>query len=106
MNELNFFQSWLHRILILISDAAYAAEKWGQRLEQKPKKQAKSESLDYEQQNAKQRALKSNNRVSIQGTNVTGSGIYTQDWSKEETVEERIARLKRAASQSTKANRR
>jgi len=82
MNELNFFQSWLHRILILISDAAYAAEKWGQRLEQKPKKQPAID-LTYKQQDAKQRAIRS-----------------------EESVEDRVTRLKLLAMQSTKVNRR
>ena len=102
MNELNFFQSWLHRILTRMADSV---EAWGQRLEQKPKKQPAID-LTYKQQDAKQRALKSNNRVSIQGTNVTGSGIYTQDWDKDETAEDRVARLKAAAMRATKASRR
>lgn len=86
------FPDWLNR--------------WAARMEQKPVKQQSVSYLDYEQQDKKQQALKSNNRVKIRGTNVTGAGIYTQDWSKEETIEERIARLKRAASNTTKITRR
>ena len=73
---------------------------------QKPVKQQSVSYLDYEQQDKKQQALKSNNRVKIRGTNVTGAGIYTQDWDSDETAEDRVARLKRLAMQSTKVNRR
>ena len=74
MNELNFFQSWLHRILILISDAAYAAEKWGQRLEQKPNKQAAKQELSYDEKKQEQ-----DRTIKILGQDVKvkrGKGIY------------------------------
>lgn len=32
-------------------------------------------------------------RVKLPGTNVTGAGIYTQDWDREETAEDRMERL-------------
>ena len=101
--KLNCFQSWLHRTLQRMADAI---ESWGQRLEQKPIKQQPASDLDYKQQDAKQRAMKSNSRVKIPGTNVTGAGIYTQDWDRDETAEDRVARLKRLAMQNTKVNRR
>lgn len=94
----NFFQSWLYRTLQRWSKDL---EAFGERCAKKHPAKRKS-ALNYEQQDAKQRSMRSDNK--IRGTNVTG--IYTQDWSKDETIDERIARLKRAASQSTKANRR
>ena len=74
MNELNFFQSWLHRILIRIADAAYAAEKWGQRLEQKPNKQAAKQELSYDEMKQEQ-----DRTIKILGQDVKvkrGKGIY------------------------------
>jgi len=79
MNELNFFQSWLHRILILISDAAYAAEKWGQRLEQKPNKQVDQKSNIKQGLNYEQKKEEQSRTIKILGQDVKvkrGKGIY------------------------------
>jgi hypothetical protein len=55
---------------------------------------------------AKKQPVQKKPQTAISKTHVTATDIYTQDWSKEETLEERIARLKRMASNATKSNRR
>ena len=67
MNELNFFQSWLHRTLQRMADSI---EAWGQRCtEQKPKNK-----LTYEEEKQEQ-----SRTIKILGQDVKvkrGKGIY------------------------------
>jgi len=71
MNELNFFQSWLHRTLQRMADSV---ESWGQRLEQKSKKQAAKQELSYDEKKQEQ-----DRTIKILGQDVKvkrGKGIY------------------------------
>jgi len=74
------------------------------RMEQKPVKQKAKPVDQVNEQGLTYQELK--DRVKIRGTNVTAPGIYMQDWDRDETAEDRVARLKRLAMQSTKVNRR
>jgi len=77
MNELNFFQSWLHRTLTRMADAV---EAWGQRCaEQKPNKQVDQKSNIKQGLNYEQKKEEQSRTIKILGQDVKvkrGKGIY------------------------------